>query len=347
MMARADSNVLRAENARLLADDIRARRAEPRSLPATVRIETTTECRLSCIHCFKQGDHSGSVMSPELFDRVARELFQRVETVELGFGGEPLHDPHLARRLEAIDPDRGPRLEITTSGDGLESWVGRLVPRTRRLIVSIETLDPSLYPYVRIGSRLQTVLRAVERFRVSADSIPADRRPRIAFRITLFGGNHAILPTLISRLASLGADEVFLHHGVAVPDSHADLQITDRTMDLGVALQRAVLQGEVCGVAVHYPGIAPRPAWQQAEIGCRADGVLPASSPWDRASIFADGTVALCCGGGSLHGAHSVPMGSDGFRVAWASETFQAMRRSHSRQPACGWCFHAEEAVDG
>jgi len=347
VIARAGSDVLRAENRRLLAGDVAARRAVPTSLPSTVRIETTTECRLACLHCFKQQDSSGSVMSKELYDRLARELFSRIDTVELGFGGEPLHDPHLEHRLTAIDPDRGPRIDLTTSGDGLESWIGWLAPRARRVTISVETLDAELYPVVRKGARLQTLLRAVERFRLATEAVPAHRRPIIAFRITLFGGNHAILPGLIARLAAAGANEVFLHHGIALPDSHADLRITDRAMDLGVALQRAVLQGQVADVDVHYPKISPRPPWKPEDVGRRRDGGLPDDARWTRASVAPDGAVAFCCPGNRLDGAPTVSMNDSTFREAWTSTTMRDLRTAAGSLPCCGWCPHGEEATHG
>ncbi|NRA97408.1 MAG: radical SAM protein [Planctomycetes bacterium] len=338
---------LREENRRRLRDDLRLRRVAPRSLPATVRLETTTECRLRCLHCFRQRDESGEVMDPGLYGRLARELFPHIEVVEFGALGEPLHDPHLGQRLELIDPEAGPRLDLTTSGDGLLAWVDVLVTRARRIVVSIETFDEDLYPHVRKGARLHDVLRGVEAFRCAADAVGGATRPQLVFRITLLRGNHAILPSLVARIGDAGADAIELAHGVPLEGAHEDLQITDQKMDLGVALQRGVLQGRLSGVPVHYPRLAPQTAWSADANRFRADGCLPDDAAWTRATVQPDGTVSLCCPGDRLDGVPSTPLGPGGFRAAWTSEPFQAVRRAGRAVPACGFCAHAEDPRHG
>lgn len=338
---------LRQQNRRRLEADLRLKRPAPRSLPLTVRLETTTECRLRCIHCFKQRDDSGGVMDPGLYDRLARELFPHIDVVELGGLGEPLHDPHLRQRLELIDPDSGPRVELTTSGDGLIRWIDHLVPRARRVVVSIETLDAELYPFVRRGATLQDVLRGAEAFRHAAESADTDRRPQLVFRITLLHGNHAILPQLVTRLAAAGADAIELTHGVVLEGAQEDLQITDQTMGLAVALQRAALQGSLCDVPVHYPRLSPRPPWPATATRFRADGCLPPDAAWTRATVQPEGTVSICCPAERLDGARSVPLQSGSFRAAWTSEPLQAVRRAGAGLAACGFCPHAEEPLHG
>jgi len=334
---------LRLENRRLLDEDLEERRIVPRSLPATVRFETTSICRFACLHCFKRRDSDDGVTMPmALWNRMAEELLPHVDVVQLGFGGEPLHDPHLEDRLSVFG-DGAPRLDILTSGVDLAAWATRLAPLVSRLTVSVECLDADLYPMVRRGADVRSVLRGVEEFRAVAEGLPEERRPRLGFRVTLFGGNHSLLPSLVARLAQLGADEIRLVHGVALEENDQDLQIVPRRMDLAVALQRAVLQGRLEGVPVHYPNLSPGPIWPETARTFPADGNLPEVAPWARATIGPDGGISVCCGQDRLAEAVTVPLTDEGFRAAWTSAPLQEVRARAGRIPACGFCPDAED----
>ncbi|MAG55552.1 MAG: hypothetical protein CMJ83_04600 [Planctomycetes bacterium] len=335
---------LRAQNRRLLTQDLELRRPVPRSLPSRIRLETTSRCNYGCLHCFKRrepDDEPQHTMPMKLWDQVAREVFPHTDVVELGFGGEPLQDPLLAERLATFDPD-GPKLDLLTAGLELESWIDRLVPFLGRLTISVEALDQELYPMVRKGADLGVLLRGIEAFRRAIEGLPEPERPRLGFRVTLFGGNHALLASIIARLGQLGAGEVRLVHGLGLEENHKDLQITKRRMDIGVALQRAVLQGELMGVAVHYPPVAPVPVWPEDAARFRADAALPADAPWTRAAVAADGEVTLCCGTRHLAGVPHVALTSKGFRAAWTDPAFQVVRAAEEPVVACGFCPNAE-----
>lgn len=338
----------RARNEEILAADLRSRNPRPDSLPPVVRFETTTGCTLGCRHCFKRFDTAPvRVMPLDLWDRLAAELFPSIRWLALAFDGEPLQDPLLDERLRRIGAG-GPRVDLLTSGDGLLERTDRLLPVLGRLTISLEALRERPYAFIRPGQDLAGVLRAVERFdRLRARSGPS--RCVLAFRVTVFEGNHDWLSELVRRLAAAGADEVRFAHGVAFEGGGEDLAPPRSQDRLAVALQRAAAQGGIEGVRVYYPALRPGGTHSSPEAGVfDAAGWLPDHAPWTRATIDVDGSVSLCCPKRRLPSAASVLMDREkGFRAAWTSVPFQVVRAGRGRAPCCASCPDATEAARG
>lgn len=343
----AVSDARRATNRARLQQDLRGRVLRPSSYPAIVRMETTSRCQLSCTHCFKTRDAAaGEDMPLDRFAAIAEEAFPHIDCLELGLSGEPLHDALLGERLALLDAS-APRLAITTSGDGLADHLDALLPHLSRLTISLEAVDPEVYEMVRRGADLRGLFRTLAMLRDRLRDLPPHARPRLAFRVTLFGGNHALLAGIVERLGREGADRIDLVNGIVLDDDLADQALGGWETDLGVALQRAIIQGQASGVQVRYPTLPPSPAYPPGFLGLRADGCLPDHFPWTHATVDVDGSLGLCCPRRLLRDSPSTPIGSDGFFAVWTGPRMQEVRRHARSQKACGFCPHAESRDDG
>jgi len=323
----AESGVAREENRRRLEEDLQARRTATRSLPATVRIETHDGCGARCGQCFGSTEHVQSTLSPSLYDRLAQELFARIEVLQLGHLNEPLHDPHFRSRLERVDPDDGPELHLFTSGDGLDRWTSLVLERVRRLVIAATPAGPSGDSREEAGRSWERMLRSVERVRATA-SQASEARVRLHFNVRIDESDGHRLPSTVARLAAAGADRVFITSRPAWETSRPGMTATlDELRD---HLHRACLQGDLSGVAVIC---APVESF-------RHDGApaLPADAPWRLAAVNAEGSLGVCCPQGGLTGV--VNVGSVGFRAAWNAPQLQDIRRADQPMAACGrWAW--------
>ena len=154
---------LKAENSRLLRDDIAARRSYYRGLPEVVTLNHTDICNLRCIMCQRslgQGKHR---LDAQALDHVVNELFPTaLKAVLTTAGGDPLavDFDFLLERALRYDV----RLDVVTNGLLLS-------PETYRnargaldhLNVSLDTHRPDVYERIRAGSSFARVWGNLER----------------------------------------------------------------------------------------------------------------------------------------------------------------------------------------
>lgn len=154
---------MKAENSRLLREDIAARRSYYRGLPEVVTLNHTDICNLRCIMCQRslgQGKHR---LERQALDHVVNELFPTaLKAVLTTAGGDPLavDFDFLLERALRFDV----RLDVVTNGlllspDTYRNARGAL----DHLNVSLDTHRPDVYERIRAGSSFARVWSNLER----------------------------------------------------------------------------------------------------------------------------------------------------------------------------------------
>ncbi|MGC4891484.1 radical SAM/SPASM domain-containing protein [Micromonospora sp. DT227] len=134
-----------------------------RSRPRVLFVELTENCNLSCPMCRSAGPFDRSRnMAPDLFDRLADELFPTAEIVDLRGWGE---STILKRFPDFVDKaaDHGCRIQLVTNltVTNEQMW-RRLVRQGARINVSFDAASPETFADLRGGARLDAVLRNLE-----------------------------------------------------------------------------------------------------------------------------------------------------------------------------------------
>lgn len=240
--------------------------------PASLFVETTTRCNLSCPMCVKQTVESGIVdglMSRETF-RALEPAFPHLQALILNGIGEPLLHPLLE---EFVSLARGAMPEsgwVGFQSNGLlldERRAASLVAAgLDRICLSLDSLAPETFRRVRQGGEVGSVERAFAALRRARKLYPASRL-RTGVEFVVMRDNLRELPRVVGWAAEQGAEFAIVSQ--LMP--YAEQQIPQVVYDAGTDASLAVLEkwrqkGIEEGVDIgHYP----RVAWRAATTGDR------------------------------------------------------------------------------
>lgn len=196
---------LKAENSRLLLEDVHRRAVVYRAMPEVIGLHTTEICNLRCIQCPRSIRQGRYVLPREDLRRLCDELFPTARKAILtAAAGEPmLADFELVLdRALAYEV----RLDLITNGTMLtEAAYARAAPVLDHVNVSLDALDDHLYRRIRGGS--------LERVRSNLDAIAARRRQSqddvlLTVSAVMLRSNLAHLPEFVRAAARFGVDGV-------------------------------------------------------------------------------------------------------------------------------------------
>jgi len=322
-------------NRKLAFMEQRARKRRLISLPYNIVMDTSTECNLKCLACFRQHQdlYRHAVMPAKVIEKVIRELFPTAESVNVSIIGEPLLSPHLERIVHALR-DFNAGLHITTNGTLLDQpgLVQRILPALRYLEISFDSTTPELYERLRTGARFQHVLDNARKVGEIRRRMP-DPKFDFGFSVTLFHPNVHELPGLIRLLASIGGNTVRAMFGVLFDEKLSHLSIlTDP--DLYNRVYREALEvARESGVHLSLPSpfVDREQAGEVQEFACAA--------MYHSARIAHDGTMKACQSG-------ETPCVLDyvkkGIRSCWNSREMRTLRASYdtgNAHPTCRNCY--------
>jgi MoaA/NifB/PqqE/SkfB family radical SAM enzyme len=198
-----------------------------RTGPATVTIEITTRCNLTCVMC-THGVPGGMPMKrdapDEMVDMILKSLHTITELHPTGVG-EPLMADGFWRIVDALNGKTSPRLVFHTNGMLLtERNVGRLknVPISR-VNVSVDAADEATYRRIRGGDMSKTT-EGIRRLAAALKERPANDgvKPSIAMSMVLMRDNIEEAPAFVRLAADLGVRHVYFDHLIEphVPREH-------------------------------------------------------------------------------------------------------------------------------
>lgn len=153
---------LKAENSRLLREDVAARRTHYRGLPEVVTFNHSDICNLRCIMCQRSLGQGTNRLDERVLEHVVRELFPTAHKAVLTTaGGDPLAVDYefMIERARS----HGVRLDVVTNGMLLTRDVYR---KSRGVLdhlnVSLDSHVPSVYEHIRAGASFERVWSNLE-----------------------------------------------------------------------------------------------------------------------------------------------------------------------------------------
>jgi len=134
------------------------------TFPRYFEIETVNACNARCPMCtIADWDRKAGLMSDATFDRILKEIAQHpeVKRIHLYRDGEPLLDKKLANRVFLLKRAGVKRVGISTNAALLDFINARdlLLADLDEIILSIDSLKPSVYESIRVGLDFEQVMR--------------------------------------------------------------------------------------------------------------------------------------------------------------------------------------------
>jgi MoaA/NifB/PqqE/SkfB family radical SAM enzyme len=307
-------------------------RLRERSRFLNVRMDTTNRCNLRCTMCpMRLSDldphRSWHDMEPDLFARIAAEVFPLAKTVSISCGAEPLCNPRFEEYLAGLYSADVPEREMVTNGLLLtrERSAAILACPPTSIFVSIDGATPRTHAAIRGGCSLETVLGNLE----ALLSLKGRRRfPMLSFSTTLQAKNLDELPDIARLAGKLGATSLCVVP--LVPYSGLDTGGEAPDLD-SPAVQQVVREAErvSAGLGVGF------------SISTRADRRASDPCPYAESWVYIDpdGLVDPC-----PYWNTSNPLGDlkrQSFGDIWGAGAYRALREL-SNAPSCRSCPEIE-----
>lgn len=183
--------------------------------PKDLSIETTTECNLNCVMCWRA---IGAIpdrkhLPIEQLEQLVPYLRQ-AEFIQLHGNGEPLLSPAFWRALELIGKDSRETkcVSINTNGlllniDNIERLINSPL---HNINVSLDAATPETYRRIR-GADFNTVLNNIKNFVRIRDQLGA-KLPLLYLNMTLMRANIEELPRFIELVSQVKGDRAYFYH---------------------------------------------------------------------------------------------------------------------------------------
>lgn len=311
--------------------------ATPLPLPGFVQIEPVGQCNLSCRMCpvVYRGDGGRgkppAFMPFETFCRVLDE-FTDLRELQLQGMGEPFLHPRLLDMVRYAAA-RGIAVSTNTNLTALSERraVECVTSGLRTLHVSIDAADPHAYAYIRTGSRLDRVLRNLERL-ASAKRALGSCNPEIILVAVAMCRNLDQLPELVRLAHRYDVRSVAVQH-LAHDFTEGTLPEKYRPMR-GFVDQETLLQADAGEIERWFS--AARSVATDLDIDLRLPNVRPKSPdsherlrcdwPWRGAYITYTGQAMPCCMIATPDRYAFGNMAHEGVARIWTSKEYEIFR---------------------
>jgi radical SAM protein with 4Fe4S-binding SPASM domain len=152
-------------------------------------------------------------MSPELFRKIARQVFPKAYRLQLSCGAEPLMTENFPEYLRVMKKYRIPMTGFFTNGLLLcPEIVGAILDAgLTRLEVSVDGGSKETYEKIRRGGNFETVIRNLELLR-EMKARQRSRTPSLHLRFTLMRSNLNDLPEFVRLAKNIGASDAGVSH---------------------------------------------------------------------------------------------------------------------------------------
>jgi radical SAM protein with 4Fe4S-binding SPASM domain len=310
--------------------------AAPVSLPAFVQIEPVGQCNLSCRMCpvvFRDEGGEGRPPAFMQFDAFCTliESFPGLRELQLQGMGEPFLHPRLTDMIRYAAA-RGISVSTNTNLTALSERraVECVQSGLKVLHVSIDAADPDAYAYIRVGSRLDRVLRNLERLMHAKETLRSEY-PEIILVAVAMRRNLEELPQLVQLAHRYGVRSVAVQHLAhdftedtlpekygtmrSFVDAETLLQEDAARVERWFSKARAV--AKALGIDLRLPNLGPK----SREVGKpRCDW------PWHGAYISYSGDAMPCCMIATPDRFNFGNMAREGVVRIWNSDEYQAFR---------------------
>ena len=141
-----------------------AKRTDISGMPVAISAELTNHCNLKCPECNSGAGimtRNRGYMEPGLFEKVISELRPYLYNINLYFQGEPMLHPKF---FSFLDICSGINTTVSTNGHFLsqENAERIVLSGLKRIIVSLDGMDQSVYSSYRINGDINRVLDGIK-----------------------------------------------------------------------------------------------------------------------------------------------------------------------------------------
>ncbi len=196
---------------------VRRRRLAVKNTPTHIFLEVTNRCNLACVMCGRTHDkrHNDESFLGDISLQTVRKLeplYGRSTFVTATGLGEPFLNPQMIPILDYLK-SVGASVSLTTNGTILdESIVKALVDlEVDRVVCSIDSPEAETYQRIRVGARLEEVLRNIARLSAARARSPK-RRPYLILEFVAMAQNFHQLPQIADLAGRLDFDEVIVQN---------------------------------------------------------------------------------------------------------------------------------------
>jgi len=270
-----------------------------------IRIDTTNLCNLRCRMCYYSAEkpRKRQEMDPDLFQRIARDVFGRTRFLYLSCATEPLMNRDFPAFLDCTAEHRVPFTSFCTNGMLLTEPVvdSAIAAGLSEIIFSVDGATPQTYEYIRRGAKWDKLLAALDLLHSKKARAGADR-PVGRINFTCMKRNIAEMPALIGLAAEHGVGNVHVRHLLAFGDGDGEMTAAEQMAyktDFNRIARETQSQADRLAVRLFLPdpipqaqpppAAAPRPA-----NTARREANPYCLIPWFEFIINPVGDVRLC-----------------------------------------------------
>ncbi|PWR21984.1 radical SAM protein [Zavarzinia compransoris] len=307
--------------------------------PRFLIVELTRKCNLSCDMCRPPSlNRSAGSMAPELFERLAAELFPYAEVVDLRGWGESLILPDFEARLARTAASGAAVRIVTNLSFERPAVLDALAAAGAYVGVSLDGATAATLRHLRRGARLDLIERNL--LHLSGALARHGFGDRLCLYVTCQAPNLDELGAIVDLAGRCGVGDIRFAPvtgaagtALALPDDVARLRAA-----VAAAEQRAAhwgIRASLTASLVDWPAPVP--------------GDSACLHPWTHCYIAADGRIGFC---DHLIGPAGDPylmgdLNAAGFEAIWNGPAWCALRREHlgARAPTapqfdeCAWCY--------
>ena len=261
-----------------------------------LRLSVTDRCDLRCSYCMPEKMEflpRKDVLSLEELHKLGLALIDRGITKIRLTGGEPLVRRDVMELVQALGRKLGDGLEeltLTTNGTQLEEFAEPLFAAgMRRINVSLDTLDASLFEQLSRRDRLGQVLRGIEAAKAAGLKVKINT-------VALKGLNEEEIPFLVEWAHRQGHEMTLIE---VMPLGEVEGERIDHYLPLTAV--RDALEGRFTLTDIAHRSGGPARFVEVAETGGRLGFITPLTNNFcagcNRIRITATGQLFACLGG--------------------------------------------------
>lgn len=310
------------------------------SRPQYLIVELTQGCNLHCSMCRPEIITTKSrLMSEEIFQKIASELFPTAQMVDLRGWGESLIIPNIRQYIE-LTASFGVTIRFVTNlSFERDEILELLVEHGCYLSISVDSPDPNVFAQLRRGGNLTKVERNLRKL-TAAYQAKFGSTARINLTTTVQNPALATLPNLIDFASNLGIKEIRLFSVTIACDSPLSLNQQEKEIDLTLAQmqERGRLKGVKLIAGTKLGSLQHKPLDSS-----------PCFHPWSYAYFAYDGSVGFCDHLIGPDGSEYIlgNLNNSTFEEIWNGEAWQALRQEHLTTRSahapyfeeCSWCY--------
>ncbi len=310
--------------------------------PTILQIEPTNRCNLKCIMCPHGCNKISEYNDLEfpVMKKIIEEIYgyKYLKGVHIQGLGEPLLYPEL---VDAIAFCKEKNLETYFNSNLTilnEEVAEKLVElKHDKIAVSIESVDPELYLWIRPGSKNHSLQRVLNNIKMLADIKKKhnSQYPVIAVHSILFKSMIKHIPEMVKVLKDVGVNMLCFQHLITIglpedkvfPDG--TLIEKECALDLPLEKKKEILNLIRSSNSPDFSVVPPHDFEFLDEVLPPPEGILTCFDLWEKPTILANGDFMPCC---YTLGYHQFLMGNiyeSDFKSIWFNDKYKELRWQH------------------